>query len=520
MTKNIVFSVFVVVSMIVGVLFLDKIKKPKSDFGYQEVFPNPKEQRTGLDLAKIYCSSCHKFPEPKELDKETWETTVLPNMAFRLGLKVEGKNWYDGIDPSELPAIKKMNVYPEKPVIKKDEWNLIRDYYLENAPQELAVIQRDETIKTNEFPFALQSIEIGKSTLPHVTLLEYDEANSKLYIGDYLNFYAIDAVGNITENMKLESPASDIDFTIKDNPFLLTIGKIEPSDQYLGSLGPLDKSNKGKTISQLKRPVNFEIEDFNNDGQLDALVCNFGHNQGTLSLYNDFKKEEENILSYLPGTRKAKAKDLNNDGRIDIVALMTQAREQIMIYYNQGDGKFDEKIVLKFSPVNGTSYFELHDFNEDGYQDLMVTNGDNRDFSAIEKPYHGVRIYLNDGADNFEESFFFPMYDCGKAMAEDFDKDGDLDIVAASFFAKYSENRKAEESLIYLENIGNMNFKPAFINNSIHGNWLTMEVADFNLDGKKDVMLGTFIYDINEMMSITNSTGNFSFPQVLLLTQL
>ena len=128
--------------------------------------------------------------------------------------------------------------------------------------------------------------------MPQVTLLEYDETSSKLYIGDYLDLYAIDATGNITETLKLESPASDIDFTIKDNPFLLTIGKIEPSDQYLGSLGPLDKPNSNTTISGLKRPVSFEIEDFNNDGQLDALVCNFGHNQGTLSWYNSFKKEE------------------------------------------------------------------------------------------------------------------------------------------------------------------------------------------------------------------------------------
>lgn len=520
MTKNTTFFFLGAFSIVVGALFLNKIDNQPNDLGYEQVGLIPEKQTTGKGLAKIYCASCHKFTEPKELDKKTWENSVLPNMAFRLGLEIKGKNRYDGIDPKELPIIKKMNIYPDKPMIKKEDWDLIKDYYIKNAPEKLNVIQRDKSVKENKFPFNLQSIEIGKSMLPQVTLLEYDESNSKLYIGDYLDFYAIDAFGNISETQKLESPATDIDFTIKGNPFLLTIGKIEPSDQYLGNFGPLNKLNNGKTISGLKRPVSFEIEDLNNDGELDALVCNFGHNKGTLSWFDGFNKSKENVLSYLPGTRKAKVKDLNNDGQPDIVALMTQAQEQIIIYYNQGEGKFKEKVALAFSPVNGTSYFELHDFNKDGYLDLMVTNGDNRDFSAIEKPYHGVRIYLNDGSNNFKESFFFPMYDCGKAMAADFDKDGDLDIIAASFFAKYSENRKAEESLVYLENTGNMNFKPAFIPNSIHGNWLTMEVADFNLDGKKDVMLGTFIYDINEMMAITNSTGNISFPQVLLLTQL
>ena len=52
----------------------------------------------------------------------------------------------------------------------------------------------------------------------------------------------------------------------------------------------------------------------------------------------------------------------------------------------------------------------------------------------------------------------------------------------------------------------------------IHGNWLTMEVGDVNNDNRLDVMLGTFIYNIQEMMSISMNTGVTAFPQVLLLT--
>lgn len=52
----------------------------------------------------------------------------------------------------------------------------------------------------------------------------------------------------------------------------------------------------------------------------------------------------------------------------------------------------------------------------------------------------------------------------------------------------------------------------------VHGNWLTMEVGDFNDDSKLDVLLGTFIYNIQEMMSISMNTGVSTFPQVLLLT--
>ena len=162
----------------------------------------------------------------------------------------------------------------------------------------------------------------------------------------------------------------------------------------------------------------------------------------------------------------------------------------------------------------------MADFNGDGYQDILVTNGDNRDYSPIDKPYHGIRIYLNDGNAMFKESFFYPMYDCGKAMTRDFDGDGDLDIIGAALYSEYTEKRNAKESVVYLENKGGLNFAPSYMEVPIHGNWLTMEVGDFNKDAKLDVMLGTYIYNIPEMISITMNTGTNTFPQVLLLTNL
>ena len=48
----------------------------------------------GQTLAKLYCQSCHQFPDPSLLDAKSWENGVLPAMAPRLGIFRNGFNVY------------------------------------------------------------------------------------------------------------------------------------------------------------------------------------------------------------------------------------------------------------------------------------------------------------------------------------------------------------------------------------------------------------------------------------------
>ncbi|WP_281542165.1 FG-GAP repeat domain-containing protein [Maribacter aestuarii] len=481
-------------------------------------------QVAGRELSNRYCASCHKFPEPELLDKETWKHSVLPNMALRLGLKMAGKYIPVNQDSIEVSLLKQYNTYPENPLISKEDWSKIEAYYLENAPKKLP-LQLESSVKSiNEFPFQVQSINIDDVKLPQVTLLEYNSHTSELYIGNYLKLYALKNDGTLSGEWTLDSYASDIEFSEKEeNPLLLSIGKLVPSNQKLGTLDRLDTSGTSNTeppiFSELQRPVNFESADLNMDGKTDLVLCSFGHTVGKLSWFDNYDASKEHVLSTQPGTRKIEIADFNNDGKPDIMVLMTQSYEGIKIFYNEGENKFREEQVLKFPPVHGLSYFELADFNKDSHLDILMTNGDNRDFSPINKPYHGVRIYMNDTKNNFKETYFFPMYDCNKAMARDFDGDGDLDIIAASLFVNYEGKSKVQDAVVYLTNNGGLNFEASLLPNPSHANWLTMEVADFNRDGLLDVILGAFVYDINEMFSIISATGISNLPQILLLTQ-
>ena len=507
---------FTLFPIIISLLFLAPLKKPT----YLSIYEKQSQNHTGKQLATRYCQMCHKFPEPNLLDKKTWKESVLPDMRMRMGIRFKDEKPFNGMDSTTAATAKKLNIYPDEPLLSKEDWDKIAKYYIQNAPNKLPLQEKES--KNGTFPFNSQFISIGNNMLPQVTLLKFNQKTSELYVGDYLDLYALKSTGKLSNSWKLNSPAVHIDFKENTAPMLLTIGSVAPSDKKSGTLSYLkstENSLSSNTIlSHLYRPVHFTTGDLNMDNKTDLLVSNFGNYGGKLSWFDNFDPSKEHILRNLPGATKAEIKDFNNDNKPDIIALMAQAYEQIAIYYNKDNGEFEEKPILQFPPVHGANYFELADFNNDGFDDLLVTNGDNRDTSTIEKPYHGVRIYLNDGKNNFEQAYFYPMYECSKAMARDFDNDGDLDIVAASFYNGYSDLKNTKESVTYLSNTGDLNFIPSYLPEAVHGKWLTMEVGDFNNDNLLDVMLGTCIFNFSEMGNVMASTGISSYPQILLLT--
>jgi hypothetical protein len=200
------------------------------------------------------------------------------------------------------------------------------------------------------------------------------------------------------------------------------------------------------------------------------------------------EKFKKHILNPMPGARKVVVQDFNHDGLQDVLALMTQGDERLILYTNTGDFNFDTQVLLRFPPVYGCNYFEVADFNSDGHFDILLTNGDNADYSAILKPYHAVRIYTNDGKNNFTQTWSFAMPGASQASALDFDKDGDLDVAAISFFPDFA--RTPERGFIYFENKGSNNLHPQTTLFAAYGRWLVMESADIDQDGDIDLLLG------------------------------
>ncbi|GAB3499289.1 hypothetical protein GCM10027341_22290 [Spirosoma knui] len=459
--------------------------------------PQP-TQLTGQQLSQTYCGNCHLAPDPSLLDKATWQHGVLPQMALRMGQSNQQVSVLGNFtDTGEMTRIIEANIFPERPTLHDSDWQKIVSYYVEKAPDKLPAQAAHEGVRTGLPLF--QARQSNRAINGMVTLLRYDSLAGRIWAGDAnAHLYALNPKLERIDSVSLDSPATDL-YTHQDGRIdVLSVGVLNPNDKQAGSWDRLTPASKtpAPQIKQLQRPVNATPADLNRDGQEDVVICQFGNYLGKLSWFEKTPQGyTEHILDSVPGARVALVRDVNNDQWPDVVALLTQGDEQIAVYYNQRNGSFRKETVLRFPSVYGSSYFELTDIDNDGDQDIVYANGDNADYSIVLKPYHGIRIFLNDGRFRFKQAWFYPMYGATQTVVRDFDQDGDYDIAAIAHFPDFAH--RPNESFIYFENKGKLTFAPRTFPMADRGRWLRLEAGDVDQDGDEDILLGSFFRALN-----------------------
>jgi hypothetical protein len=462
------------------------------------VYPTPDStvRLSGEQLAYRYCQSCHAFPAPELLPKSVWTESVLPRMGHWLGIRGSAQEPYRGMSMYDDYIVRKAGIFPDTPQISEEGWAKLVAYYEQQAPDSLGLIQpQTDTILSQ---FRSHPVRLSTSTIPVTTLTYIDTISGSLWIGDARGMlYQISPGQTVTDSVLLDSPPSDIMIAPDGSQQVVTMGIMNPNDQIEGKLWQIEAD---KTLTKLlpknfRRPVHFSTKDVNGDEKPDWLVAEFGNYLGQLAYYEstpDTTYLEYKIITE-PGTRKMTFADMNQDGQPDLVALIAQGDERIVTWFNRGNNRYQPKELLRFPPVYGSSYFELADFNRDGRPDILYTNGDNADYSPVLKPYHGIRIFLQQADGSFDENYFYSMPGASKAVARDFDQDGDLDIAAISFFPDFEQT--PERGFLYLENQSadtTLDFSVSTFSEAAHGHWLTMNAGDIDQDGDQDIILGSF----------------------------
>ena len=477
--------------LLISLLFIGVIGYSCNKGGSSEISIPEESNLTGEELAKIHCSGCHLFPDPKSLPKAIWLSGVLPKMGLRLG---QGEFMLEMMNYSndEMMAIMSSGVYPQNPVMAKADWEKILKYYGENAPDSLI---QNKILKTKELlGFSLKEQKIDAN---EIVLTQFDSTRNQTLIGTSVksSVYSLSPKGNIVDSIKTKSPVVDIKYHKNLGKVTLEVGILNPSDL---SEGRLMAGNK-VLIDKLHRPVHMVLADLNGDNYEDFIISNFGNLFGNLTWY-DGKTFKNNILINEPGARVVYHVDFDKDGKKDILALMTQGREAIVLFKNIGNGAFETKTLLSFPSYFGSSYFEAKDLDFDGDLDFVYTNGDNADLSIVKKPFHGVRIYLNDAKTGFKEKYFYPINGASKVIAEDFDNDKDFDLAVISFFP----DTKRNEAFLYFEGQPNFNFEVSSKKKVSSHKWLTLDAGDFDQDGDKDIILGAFNRELRKKAGVSS----------------
>ena len=468
--------------------------------------------KRGEPNAKVYCATCHFFPDPELLDRDTWINSVLPAMRAGGSRHVPPATGDSSSINVEKQADPLRAAQMKAPALADDIWQTILAYYAVNSPEKL---ERPKPPRAIDFDLRHFKVEMPANNLvktPATNAIRIDEERGHILIGetDPHSFLVFDKNLTLVQEARLSSAPTWFEHFTEpgstQRKLSITLsGQMDPNDLAIGTLIAIDEQPPGTgliydkpttLVTRLRRPVHTRIADFNKDGILDPLVGQFGDTIGQLAYYRGdaLGQFREEILVPRPGSISSYVLDYDEDGDLDVITLMTQAREGVYLLRNDGSGKFAEEPLILLPSVYGCSSFDLADVNGDDLLDVVLTCGDNADHSMIFKPYHGLYIHLNKGEDKFEQAYFYPMNGAFGAKARDFDQDGDVDIAALSYFADFSQ--RPFESFIYFENEGDaqlFDFHPFTTDQALTGRWLQMDAGDVDGDGDIDIVLGNFL---------------------------
>ena len=442
---------------------------------------------------KVFCGACHVVPLPDSFPRQAWFDEVRRGFSFYYE---SGRT--DLVPPRQTSVVA---------------------WYQKRAPEQLAEPDQSEQSES-PLKFELRAIDVvvDSTELAAVAVLRLaapDLSPSQFWVSDMRRGVVVRCDVNDPTNSEVirigSNPAGTCDADLDQNgsPDLVAadLGSFLPEDHSKGQVLWLPgghtsdaKSEPRVILNSIGRVADVQPADLDNDGDPDLVVAEFGwHKTGGIHVvFNDVSPTGERTFRDLkvdsrPGTIHVPVMDLDGDGRMDFVALISQEHEVIEAFLNRKSGFQKVLIYAAPDPSYGSSGIELTDFDGDGDADILYTVGDTFD-SYLIKPYHGIWLLRNDGQLSFEPQHIAAMPGVLRAVNADLDGDGDQDIIAAALLPSKSVRGKSPtdlQALIWLEQTADGKFARHVIQRGLPI-YASLAVSDIDGDSDLDIVAGCF----------------------------
>ena len=439
-----------------------------------------------------FCGDCHAVPRPESFSRDRWY------VAVHKGFEIYAKSGRADLDPPPLGQT--------------------LAYFRARAPEELAFPippDADERFSTT-FEQEHLYLKSGVELLPEIAHLQWIQLTAggpaELVACDmrYGQVVAIDLKRSDRAPPRilalLRNPCRvepcDLDRDGRTDLIAADLGSFQPAEHDRGRVVWLHRRGDQPDFELTElaggfgRIADVRAADMDGDELVDLVVAEFGWQRtGRILLLQNVADDaskprfDRHTIDDRPGTIHVPVADINGDGRLDFLALVSQEYEALDLFENAGRGKFHRRNLWAGPDLTfGSTGVEWVDLDGDSDRDILYTNGDAFD-NHLASPWHGVQWLENTGSGVFEYHRITDMTGVYRALPADFDRDGDQDVLAVAFLPRKIQpptlRGPNQPSIVLLEQHAPGEFRRHTLERG-SPDYATLALGDFDADGDCD----------------------------------
>jgi hypothetical protein len=454
-----------------------------------------------------FCSGCHSMPVADSFSQEAWHHEVMQGYHF---YAKSGRT--DLVPPAPYLTISYFRSRAPKAVVLPEQ--------IDDAPSDRIRFRPERHLhdKSTTIPPAIAHLKWLSPPAASAGQLISCDMRQGTVLGTNVDGTLTTHSVRMPFGFPCHAEPCDLNRDGRADLIVADLGGFEPDDHDRGRVVWLRGAPTGNwTVEPLAeklgrvsdvRPVDLDL-----DGDLDFVVAEFGWHVtgGILVLRNQTQSkpgEKEPGLSFeteriyhRPGAIHVPCEDFDDDGLPDIVALVSQEHERIELLLNRREKPWTVQTLWAApDPAFGLSGLELVDFDRDGDTDILFTNGDTFDSMTI-KPSHGIQWLRNDGGLRFVYQRIADLSGVYRALAADFDTDGDLDLITSVWVAgsggDAAPGTPFRPVVVLFEQVAPLKFERHTLQTGNPG-FATLEVGDFDRDGDQDFAVSPHITRLDQ----------------------